>query len=229
MNIRRLLLGILWLPLLAFGATEYQSHASILAAVNDLLSIRAGANNSLIDITPLDRRLRMQRCDNPLETATLPNAKLSGAVLVEVRCTGQTSWKLFVRARVERNIEVVVASRALARGARIVPGDLQRMVVLESKAGAGYLSDEAAIVGKVLVRTITAGSIINQSNLDLPRAIRRGERVSIIANGVGLNVSMEGKALADGAIGEIIRVKNRSSQREIDAEVIGGGVVRVRM
>jgi len=40
---------------------------------------------------------------------------------------------------------------------------------------------------------------------------------------------MEGKALVDGAMGDIIRVKNNSSRRELEAEVVGAGLVRVRM
>ena len=60
-------------------------------------------------------------------------------------------------------------------------------------------------------------------------AVRRGERVSILATTAALQVRMEGEALSDGAIGEIIRVRNLSSRQEIEAQVVGPGQVQVRM
>jgi flagella basal body P-ring formation protein FlgA len=40
---------------------------------------------------------------------------------------------------------------------------------------------------------------------------------------------MIGKALQNGSLGQIIRVRNESSNREIDAKIIAPGIVEVPM
>jgi len=40
---------------------------------------------------------------------------------------------------------------------------------------------------------------------------------------------MAGKALQNGSIGDLIRVRNESSKRELDAMVVAPGIVRVAM
>lgn len=218
------------IPSLSAGEA-YQSHDSIKHEVERFLESRVAGGEGQVEISvgQLDSRLRLTRCEQPLESFLLPNAREVGRVLVGVRCNGAKRWKLFVRARVERQVELLVAARPLPRGSRLAAGDLKRAVRPESRLSTGYIVQQSDIVGKILSRTVSAGSVITHNHLDNPRAVKRGERVSIVAEMDGLSISMEGTALADGAVGEVIRVKNRSSQRQIDAEVVSGGVVRVRM
>jgi flagella basal body P-ring formation protein FlgA len=65
--------------------------------------------------------------------------------------------------------------------------------------------------------------------LTAPSAVKKGERVTITAALSSINIKMSGKALSNGSIGEMIKVKNISSNKTIEAQVIRPGIVQVRM
>jgi flagella basal body P-ring formation protein FlgA len=57
--------------------------------------------------------------------------------------------------------------------------------------------------------------------------VKRGERVNIQSGKAGVLISATGTAMADGAKGQKINVKNLSSQRVIQATVVDSGQVSV--
>ena len=124
---------------------------------------------------------------------------------------------------------VAVAARPLSRGERLSAADidLQRQDV--SRLSGGYQNSVDEVVGMEVRRSVRAGMVLNRSVIRPPILVNRGERVSITAANGTVHVSMEGKALASGARGELIEVVNLSSRNKLEAEVIAPGVVRVRM
>jgi flagella basal body P-ring formation protein FlgA len=59
------------------------------------------------------------------------------------------------------------------------------------------------------------------------KRVKRGNQVEIIAISQGLQVRMMGKALADGGLGDRIKVKNLNSGRVITGTVAGTGLIHV--
>jgi flagella basal body P-ring formation protein FlgA len=66
---------------------------------------------------------------------------------------------------------------------------------------------------------------VRKSWLIAPVLVRRGEAVRILASRDQVEVSVAGVALANGANGAIVRVRNASSGNVIGARVIADGTV----
>lgn len=76
-------------------------------------------------------------------------------------------------------------------------------------------------------RIITAGTPIKEMDVEQPRIVKRGERVTMIYEAGGLRLTASGKAMEFGAKGDIIRVVNNQSNKTIDAVVSGNQEVTV--
>jgi len=207
-----------------------QDHESIKATAQAYLEAQTAgyANPPQVSVGRIDPRLRLRVCEYPLE-AFLPQAgRLLGHVTVGVRCDGKKPWTLYLQAEVKVMAPVVVTTRPLSRGEIVGPGDIDLQEQDLARLTTGYFEDPSEVLGRSIRWGIRAGIAVAPNMIESPRVIRRGERVAILAEGARVEVRMEGEALADGSEGEIIRVRNLSSKRIIEAEVAAPGVVRVR-
>ena len=182
-----------------------------------------------IDIGRLDSRLRLRQCPAPLQAFAVGGRPTVGATSVGIRCTGKRPWTLYVTARVVVFDNVLVATRALGRGEQLKAGDLRPARKDLSRLPYGYFTEPDAAVGKVLKRGYLAGDVVQPNQLAAPVLVKRGQQVTLHAQAGGIEIHMGGKALSDGSAGERIRVQNTSSNRIVEGEVIGKGVVRVRI
>jgi flagella basal body P-ring formation protein FlgA len=64
--------------------------------------------------------------------------------------------------------------------------------------------------------------------LDRPPLVRRGDIVLVTAEGRGLRVTAQGEAKQDGKSGDVIRVRNLTSNRDVVGQVDGERSVRVQ-
>lgn len=211
----------------AIQASGYQTHASIRDAaerhVLDMFDESSG-----IAATPgrLDNRLRLSECDQALDTFTPYGRKNNSRVTVGVRCTGTTSWTLYVPVTLTDERTVIVASRELPRGTIVTANDVKTEVRDVARLHRGYLTEEKQIIGKKLKRTVHSNDIMTPAKLMIQHAVKKGSQVTILAQIGTLQVRMRGKALGNGAIGEHIKVENNSSNRQIEVTVISPGIVQ---
>jgi flagella basal body P-ring formation protein FlgA len=183
-----------------------------------------------VEADPLDPRLRLAACNRPLETFS-PSEETQplGKITVGVRCTGSTPWTLFVPVTVHVTAEVVIADHDLARGDLIKAEDLRLESRDLSRLHFGYLENPEAAVGNRVRQHIRRDEVITPSRIAAPLAVKRNSRVIIIASNPAVAVRMAGIALENGGIGDRIRVRNRSSKRELEATIVSQGVVQVAM
>ena len=236
MNIaHRLIVALTALLLAPSGSSAdepTQAHDDIRAAAEAhvLEQVRASHGGRVeVEAARLDARLRLAPCGEPLEASLSAGAQLSGRTTVSVRCPGPKPWSLYVPVSIAAYGEVVVANRSMARGTLLSEDDLQ--VVEQDLAGLpfGYLTDTGEVDGTQLKRPVTAGTVLTPMMLEAPRLVRRGQRVTLLAQTGGIEIRMVGKALADGTSGERVRVRNLSSKRVVEGTVISPGVVQVAM
>lgn len=200
-------------------ASPWQELAEIRAAAEAFIESRV--TDAALDARAgaLDARLRLQRCDGVLEAFRPPGGRTTGNTTVGVRCTGSQRWKLYVPVRVEARAQVLVARRPLARGTRLDAADLVQAEHDLTSLPYGYFRDLAALTGRELRRPVGAGTVILPSMVAEPQLVRRGQTVVLSARQSGVQISMQGRALADGALQQRIRVENLSSGRVIEGVV----------
>ncbi len=229
----RLIVLLLFFPLaaLAMDASQVQTPQSMRKAVSQFLQQQAMQNkgDTEVSVDPIDPRLRLAQCDGALEPFWPKGGKRAGNITVGLRCQGQVSWSIYLRARLAVYETVAVAARPLGRGERLSTADVELHRQDISNLRGGYHTRIKDVAGMEVRRSVRAGIVLDRSVVKPPILVNRGERVSITASSGVVQVSMDGKALDSGARGELIEVVNLSSKQKLEAVVVAPGVVRVRM
>lgn len=175
----------------------------------------------------LDTRLRLSACAKALEAFWPPGAAKQGNTSVGVRCTDNHPWSLYVPLRIAVYKQVWVSSRPLQRGELVEAQDLRLELRNVATLMQGYTLDKAVLQGHKLKRTTREGQVLTPRMVETPKTIKRGQAVTLVAHTQGMEVRMSGTALTDGVLGELIKVRNLSSRRVVEGEVIGPGTIRV--
>ncbi|GAB4356984.1 MAG: hypothetical protein Kow006_24460 [Gammaproteobacteria bacterium] len=214
-----------------FAAPPPHPHAAIREAAQLFLEQNPPSVDGRIEtiIGRLDSRLRLTLCQAPLQISRTPGSRPTGRFTLEVRCTSPKAWKLLLPVTVRVYAPVLTAARTLPRGTLLRKEDLRFKEQELSRLGYGYLRRLEEAVGKELRRSLHAGATLTPAQLTARRLIKRGQRVTILANSGGIEVRMSGEALSDGARDERIRVRNRKTRRIVEGVVESSGVVRVNL
>lgn len=146
------------------------------------------------------------------------NAKLVAAGKEYIAVSGRYSAMQFVP----------VLKNRLSRGSVISEGDVEMRPVLISRLRTGTsIMDPKELVGKTLRRVIAVGMPLHPFDLALPIIITPNSQVEMTYSSDGIELSDRGTALENGALGEIIRVKNAKSGAVLRARVDGPTKVSV--
>ena len=76
-------------------------------------------------------------------------------------------------------------------------------------------------------RQVTRRTVRSRREAEPEPAVRRGDRVRMVLRHRGLLIESEGRALEDAAAGQPIRVRSRTSKREVLGRLSAEGVVHV--
>ncbi|MGL5668094.1 MAG: flagellar basal body P-ring formation chaperone FlgA, partial [Shewanella sp.] len=135
-------------------------------------------------------------------------------------------WQIFMSVRVDILFPVVVASETLAPGELISPTQVEIRYVDQNSLRGMQFSDTSQLTGVRVKRRVAKNFPIFANNLCF---VCKNDSVSIYVRSSNFVLKTVGEALQDGNIGDQIRVKNSSSNKELDAIVTAIGEVEVRM
>ncbi|MEO0635574.1 MAG: flagellar basal body P-ring formation chaperone FlgA [Pseudomonadota bacterium] len=135
-----------------------------------------------------------------------------------------TSTRLVTSALIEA--ETIVLAGGLSSGDLIKRADLT-VSRMPRKSTMGAISDPERIVGQQARRAMIAGSILRSSDLQPPTLVLRNREVLIQLKRGGLALTARGKAMEDGALGDMIEVMNIRSQKILQGTVQRDGTVLV--
>lgn len=127
---------------------------------------------------------------------------------------------LSVAAAPEAGPMVVVLARSIARGAVITADDLT-LGPAGARAPDGIFTDPADVIGRRTRAALGEGKPVLLRQLEPVWLVAAGNPVVLLAAAGGLSVSAPAQALEDGGMGDVIRVVNLSSQKEVKAVVTG--------
>lgn len=177
-----------------------------------------------VSVGNLDRRLRPPSCNQPLVFTPRDTSGSGGNINVQVACAAPT-WSLHLPAQVAIFRDIPVAARDIGRGEQLTAQDIQWQQTNISLLRQGYLLEPAEIIGLEVKRNLGLGSPFISASLDAPTLIKRGDIVELEANYGGIRVIANGTAMADGRLGQKIRVKNNQSDRIVTGTVIASGKI----
>ena len=135
-------------------------------------------------------------------------------------------WQIPVRAQLSQ--DVWVATRRLIRGETPEAADLEkrRLNILAERQTP--ISARNPVEGYEVAQAVAAGQPLTWRDLSPRTLVHRGQVVNVVAGDGPFVISMKALATQDGANGAMVRVRNLTSQRDIDAQVVGENKVQVR-
>ncbi len=144
---------------------------------------------------------------------------------VDVRVDGEREARGWVRAEIVRARPVVVLARDVRRGEVLSADDLE----VRPAAGGGRrgLADPRLVLGKRLRRTLRAGAVLTERDVETVPVVERGDLVRLVARVGAVTATTLGRAVEAAGIGERVRVENLSSGRTVAGVVREAGVVDV--
>ena len=180
---------------------QLQSQLDILGGTNE-----TGAPRASVEVGPIDPRVANQPCDQI--DLMLPAAnRLRGRIQVGVRCRSPHAWAAWVPATIQITGTYYVASHQLSPGKTLDMGDLEARTGDLSMLPASVVQQPADVVGRVLLTSVAANQPLRAESLRLPIAVQAGQTVKLIAEGGGFQVSSDGRALNQAAVGQVAQVR----------------------
>ena len=206
------------------SAQQWQASADITAVAEAYVRKMTGNANGNTDVAAgaLDPRLHLARCAQPLEAFVRRGTQVQARTIVGVRCSGSKPWKVYVPVDINTTATVYTVRATLPKGHLLTIDDLASDQRDVSRLGGGYFTSPDALLGQRLKQALVAGRMLTPAVLQADNIIRKGQTVTLLAIGGGINVAMSGKSLMDGALNQRIRAENLSSGRVIE------GIVRSR-
>lgn len=215
--------------------------ANALANVQPLESIQAAAEQFVRSSLPeesakhfvtankLDPRLRLDECASPLEAFSQGTAMTNARMTIGVRCPTANSWTIYVPVTVEVEVSVLVLRRPLARRARVDMADVEPQMRRLPGSASVFVNDLASLQGHRLKRSLAVGTALTVEMFVPDVIVRRGQQVTLIADGGSIQIRAQGQALSDGAAEDRVRVQNVSSLKVVEGVVESDGTVRVSL
>lgn len=161
--------------------------------------------------------------------------------MVELRCEAPAEWQRMVRTAAPplatRTVAgpgndaptglqpVLVATRPLARGERLGPGDL-RLADTATGSRLGVLTDIARAEGRRLKVSLMPDQPILERHLEPAFHVAEGEAVVLHLVTAGIEIGISARALENGWTGDRITVQPWNSDRTVPARVIGPGILQ---
>ncbi|NOZ53876.1 MAG: flagellar basal body P-ring formation protein FlgA [Gammaproteobacteria bacterium] len=219
-------------PVTSVTAMERQSLLDIKSSIMQFLdnNITIDTNTEMdIRVGKIDPRLQLRQCSKPLQPFSKHSGNLSGNITIGVRCSSPKPWTVYVPTEINIFEHVIVSAQPLARGQLISQGDIKIMKLRTSHNNLAYYRKPDNVIGMVLSRNISAGKVITPRLIQMPKLIKRGESVTLLAKTPYLAVRMKGKAMEDGTMGQLIKVRNISSNRVVEGIVAKASIVEVPM
>lgn len=220
--------SILLLSIQSCWAYEYESvdHLNELARGFILKNVPVAPDESL-DIQVGQTPLQLSKCSNDIQVSFPQNYNPEKINSVELSCNGNVPWHAFMPIDVQVNTKVLIVTRTILPKEKINQEDLDYTYFNKSRLYNGYFKDKSEVIGETVSHTIAAGTILNKKNIQSPVVVLKNQTITLVVQRNSIVISMQGVAKTDGAINTTIKVYNPSSQKTVDAVVIGPSKAQV--
>ncbi len=208
----------------------HQTHDSIYKTAKSFAATHVSSNYdhaAKIDVGKLDSRLKLNKCNKPLQGFLSNGSSKLGKITIGVKCSGTKPWKLYVPVTISVFKDVLVTKKALHKGDLLTESDLKLEKHDLAKLPHGYFDIKQKAAGMKVKRRVKQGAVLTPAMLKRPRMISRGQKVSIMAMSGRMQVRVDGKALANGSVGDRIRVMNIKSKQKLEGVITASGEVKV--
>jgi flagella basal body P-ring formation protein FlgA len=140
---------------------------------------------------------------------------------------GTRRFETWASVRVRVKETHLMAHGAIHAGDRLSPGQWRPETYAGPPLRDEILSDGASVEGLVARREFADGAPLLAGFFEMPKAVERGDTVTVLADVGAARIEAPGVALAAGRCGEVIAVRNPRSNRTFRARIASAGHVEV--
>ncbi|NBO17999.1 MAG: flagella basal body P-ring formation protein FlgA, partial [Proteobacteria bacterium] len=112
-------------------------------------------------------------------------------------------------------IEVPVLKRQLRNGEQISESDIELRDFIRSQTRPDTITDISSLIGKTPMRGISAFRPVRESEITGAPIVKRDAIVQLRYTVPGMEITTPGQALAQGARGDVIEVRNTASRKVV--------------
>ncbi|GIX17122.1 MAG: hypothetical protein KatS3mg119_1308 [Rhodothalassiaceae bacterium] len=131
--------------------------------------------------------------------------------------------------RYEPLAPIPVLVRAVARGEVVRADDVTIDWLPAGRISRGLLVSMDEVAGREATRSLRPGTPLRRGDLRRPVLVEKGAPVTMRLATGAMILTARGRAMEDGARGDIVRVLNPSSRRIVEGRVVGAGLVAVEI
>jgi flagella basal body P-ring formation protein FlgA len=167
--------------------------------------------------TPVIGRIDAEHLTGTCEgiTVAMNGPRRWGTTQVIVTCRGGTG-RLFVQVEIPVVAEHLVTARTIGAGQKIADADITGRT---GKLPNDAIVDRRQVVGRVARNSLGAGVPLRADMLRQPWVVQQGQTVKVVVVGPGFEVTKEGRALHNAAVGQDTQVR-------VDSTTTVSGVAR---
>jgi flagella basal body P-ring formation protein FlgA len=159
--------------------------------------------------------------------AKIPDVNGDGICMVEFDTGTGRSKNVQVPFRIFTKRKLFVLKETGKKDTLLTRRDLFVKETYMNGRSTEYPASIEDVVGKILKRDVPVNAIVTNGMLEEPLTVQKGEIVTIIAENKKLLIQSKGKAVDKGRVGDMVRVKNISSGKEITGRVTASNAVMV--
>jgi flagellar basal body P-ring formation protein FlgA len=206
------------------GQPVPQEH--IRATIAEALKAKATLAAVILDIEPAD--IWIPSSSEPsVAIETLDYNQATGNFTARVSAPADDGEIFAVYGRATPAKPVATLTRDIAAGQVLSADDVSEQPIEIGRAAQDSITDVSAIVGLATKRQMRAGQKLRQADLERPRMLKKGDVVTLIYEVPGMSLTALGRAVSDGAAGDVISIVNSQSHRTVEAKVTSAGTAIV--
>lgn len=147
-------------------------------------------------------------------------------VTIPVYSQRNSDSKGWIVADIKRYRNVPVLSRSVRIG-DVLTEDMFTFEKRQLLNMRDTIQNIESIVGMQAARFMSAGQIVQHSDLKKEQIMKRGQMVKAMVGGSDFEVAISAEVQEAGAVGDVVKVKNLDSQKVFAARVVDRGLVRI--
>ncbi len=153
------------------------------------------------------------------------NRKWSANILFKNQSRVLTA--LPMQGKFQPMVELPALSKAYESGAIIQANDISMRKFPSHYSKSGVVSTAEELVGKAVRRNISADRPVRAHEVSLPVVMQKNALIQLTYSNNNLHISTSGQVLANAAVGDVVEVKNMSSNSVVRAVVKDGKTASV--
>ena len=140
---------------------------------------------------------------------------------------GQVVSAIPASGHFDEMIELPVLKKEIRAGDMISENDLEIRDFSLGHIRNDTVTDLSALIGKTPLHNISPSRPIKTLEIAMPTVIKKNTVVEMRYNSPGMQISTSGEAMTEGAVGDVINVRNQASKKIVRAVVADNKTVTI--